>query len=733
MVSQHYGKKFTLPFLRDISYLTNVGVSAAGIVEAAERIGFRTVVTKLNFKNLGGGNYNSSLSVAPLPCIVHWNQNHFVVVYKMSNKNVWVADPSVGKIKLSVPDFEKSWISDEGKGIAILFETTPAFYTASEVSEKKSLGFYALLQYLKPFHALIFQVLLAILSTSAFQLIAPFLTQSIVDVGILNQNLQFIFIILGAQLVLTVLNLSVSFVQSRILLHIGTRINVALITDFLIKLMRLPIAYFDTKTSGDLMQRIGDQSRIESFLTQSSLSIIFSVLTFIISGVLLALFNLTVLFIFLVAAVCYITWIIVFLKRRKELDYVRFQQASENQSNLVELIQGMPEIKLQGSERKRRQKWASIQAKLFNVSLQSLNLAQLQDAGAFFINQSKDLIITVVAAKAVIDGKISFGMLVAIQGLVAQLNAPLQQFIGFIRSWQDAKISLERLNEIQDQADENVFAQNSLGFDDLVFGGGAVETLNATSLQKATSVQRDLIFENVSFRYNALSSDVLKNIDLIIPNGKVTAIVGTSGSGKTTLIKLLLANYPITQGSIKLGNTKLQNIQPKIWKAHCGVVSQEGFIFSDTIANNICECDERIDKNKLLRAVHLANIQEFIEEQTLGFNTKIGAQGLGLSQGQRQRLLIARAVYKNPDFLFFDEATNALDANNERVIVENLNTFFQNRTVVIVAHRLSTVKNADQIIVLERGEIIERGTHTALIAQRGAYYELVKNQLELGE
>lgn len=638
----------------------------------------------------------------------------------------------MGKIKLSVPDFEKSWISDEGKGIAILFETTPAFYTASEVSEKKSLGFYALLQYLKPFHALIFQVLLAILSTSAFQLIAPFLTQSIVDVGILNQNLQFIFIILGAQLVLTVLNLSVSFVQSRILLHIGTRINVALITDFLIKLMRLPIAYFDTKTSGDLMQRIGDQSRIESFLTQSSLRIIFSVLTFIISGVLLALFNLMVLFIFLLAAVCYITWIIVFLKRRKELDYVRFQQASENQSNLVELIQGMPEIKLQGSERKRRQKWASIQAKLFNVSLQSLNLAQLQDAGAFFINQSKDLIITVVAAKAVIDGKISFGMLVAIQGLVAQLNAPLQQFIGFIRSWQDAKISLERLNEIQDQADENVFAQNSLGFDDLVFGGGA-EMLLATSPQNATTIQRDLILQNVSFKYNPLFENVLTDVSLVIPHGKITAIVGTSGSGKTTLIKLLLANYPITQGSIKLGNTKLQNIQPKIWKAHCGVVSQESFIFSDTIANNICECDERIDKNKLLRAVHLANIQEFIEEQTLGYNTKIGAQGLGLSQGQRQRVLIARAVYKNPDFLFFDEATNALDANNERVIVENLNTFFQNRTVVIVAHRLSTVKNADQIVVLERGRIIESGAHTELIQKRGAYFELVKNQLELGE
>ena len=684
-------------------------------------------------KKWGGGELNAALNVAPLPCIVHWNQNHFVVVYKMSKQNVWVADPNSGKYKLSRADFEKSWVSDNGKGIAILLETTPEFYTFEDGIKNNTLGFSSLALYLKPFKGLIIQIFLAILAMSTFQLIAPFLTQSIVDIGIQNQNIHFVFVILGAQIVLGILSLLVSFIQSRILLHIGTRINVALINDFLIKLMRLPIGYFDTKTSGDLMQRIGDQSRIESFLTQSSLSIIFSVLTFFISGFLLAIYSPVILVIFLIAAFLYLTWIIIFLKQRKALDYKRFQQASENQSNLVELIQGMQEIKLQGSERKRRQRWTSIQAKLFNISLQSLNLAQLQDSGAMFINQSKDVIITVVAASAVIEGKISFGMMVAIQALVGQLNAPLQQFIGFIRSWQDAKISLERLNEIQEQPDENALSQNSLGFDDLVFGGGAVETLNVTSLQKATSVQRDLIFENVSFRYNALSSDVLKNIDLIIPNGKVTAIVGTSGSGKTTLLKLLQAFYPPTKGKIKVGKINLQTVQPAAWRKHCGAVSQDSYIFSDSIANNICECDERINKSRLLSAVKMANIEDFIDEQPLGYNTKIGLQGMGVSQGQRQRLLIARAIYKNADFLFFDEATNALDANNERVIVENLNTFFQNRTVVIVAHRLSTVKNADQIIVLERGEIIERGTHTALIAQRGAYYELVKNQLELGE
>jgi ATP-binding cassette, subfamily B, bacterial len=528
-----------------------------------------------------------------------------------------------------------------------------------------------------------------------------------------------------------------------------------LVSDFLIKLMRLPIGFFDTKMTGDLMQRIGDQSRIESFLTQSSLSIVFSFINFIVFSSVLMLYNPTIFMVFAIAALFYITWITLFLRKRKEIDYVRFQQASDNQNTVIELIQGMSEIKLQGSERKRRQLWAGIQAKLFNINLQSLNLGQWQEAGAAFFTQSKDIIITVIAAQAVIEGKMSLGMMMATQYIVGQLNAPLQQFIAFIRAAQDAKISMARLGEIHQQPDENVYAYNPIGLDqlDILRGGVASVSTEPVASALAEPVSTDLSvaalsdksdktgsaeaeatlhIENLTFKYNALNDEVLKNITLTIPHGKVTAIVGTSGSGKTTLVKLLLGMYPPTKGSIKIGKINLQNVTPSVWRQHCGAVMQEGFIFSDTIANNIAESDPFVDRRKLLHAVQVANIQEFVETLPLGYNTTIGARGSGISQGQRQRLLIARAVYKNPNFLFFDEATNALDANNERVIVENLAQFFQNRTVVVVAHRLSTVKNADQIVVLEKGEMVEMGTHTELVEKRGAYFNLVKNQLELG-
>jgi ATP-binding cassette subfamily B protein len=512
--------------------------------------------------------------------------------------------------------------------------------------------------------------------------------------------------------------------------------------------MRLPIGFFDTKMTGDLMQRIGDQSRIESFLTQSSLSIVFSFINFIVFSIVLMLYNPTIFMIFGVAALCYIAWITLFLKKRKEIDYIRFQQASDNQNSLIELIQGMSEIKLQGSERKRRQLWAGIQAKLFNINLKSLNLGQWQDAGAAFFTQSKDIIITAIAAQAVIEGKMSLGMMMATQYIVGQLNAPLQQFIAFIRAAQDAKISMERLGEIHQQPDENAFSYNPIGLEQLqILRGGIASAspepilsnlLNNAATDKSVFTDSDksaatLYIENLSFKYNHLNDEVLKNINLTLPQGKVTAIVGTSGSGKTTLVKLLLGMYPPTKGYIKVGNINFQNVTPSQWRQHCGAVMQEGFIFSDTIANNIAESDPYIDRRKLLHAVQVANIQAFIETLPLGYNTIIGARGSGISQGQRQRLLIARAVYKNPNFLFFDEATNALDANNERIIVENLAHFFQNRTVVVVAHRLSTVKNADQIVVLEKGELVELGTHTELVEKRGAYFNLVKNQLELGD
>jgi ATP-binding cassette, subfamily B, bacterial len=751
MVAEHYGKQYTLPYLREHCHLSREGVSALGIMQGGEAIGLSSLSAKVSYdKNLSKGiptEEEGCLLNAPLPCVAHWNQNHFVVIYKVTQHAVWVADPASGKFKLKRSDFERSWLSDNQQGVIILFETSPEFFNKHNPTPSVSTGFSSLYTYLNPYRGLITQLVIAMLLGSLFQLILPFLTQSIVDIGIENQNIGFIYLILAGQVMLFLSQLIVNFIQNRILLHIGTRINVALVSDFLIKLMRLPIGFFDTKMTGDLMQRIGDQSRIESFLTQSSLSIVFSFINFIVFSSVLMLYNPTIFMVFAIAAVCYIAWITLFLRKRKEIDYLRFQQASDNQNTVIELIQGMPEIKLQGSERKRRQLWAGIQAKLFNINLKSLNLGQWQEAGAAFFTQSKDIIITVIAAQAVIEGKMSLGMMMATQYIVGQLNAPLQQFIAFIRAAQDAKISMARLGEIHQQPDENVHAYNPIGLDQLdILRGGVASVLTepvSTDLSVAAlsdksdktgsaEAEATLHIENLTFKYNALNDEVLKNISLTIPHGKVTAIVGTSGSGKTTLVKLLLGMYPPTKGSIKIGKINLQNVTPSVWRQHCGAVMQEGYIFSDTIANNIAESDPFVDRRKLLHAVQVANIQEFVETLPLGYNTTIGARGSGISQGQRQRLLIARAVYKNPSFLFFDEATNALDANNERVIVENLAQFFQNRTVVVVAHRLSTVKNADQIVVLEKGEIVEIGTHTELVEKRGAYFNLVKNQLELG-
>ena len=724
MIARHHGKSYALPYLRALCHLSREGVSALGITEGAENIGFQVMTVKVTYESLKKD--EACLLGAPLPCIAHWNQNHFVVVYRVTRRHVWVSDPASGRYKLHRTDFERSWATDAQQGALILFDTTPAFYNHEGTTPSVNANFSRLFGYLQPHKGLIFQLGLGMLLSSGLQLIFPFLMQSIVDIGVQNRNFEFITLVLIGQLLIFMGQTVVTFIQNRILLHIGTRINISLITDFLIKLMRLPLGFFDTKMTGDLMQRIGDQSRIETFLTQSSLSIIFSVFNFLVFSIILSLYNTAIFMAFISAAVLYLAWIIFFLRQRKQIDYVRFQAMSNNSSSLIELIQGMPEIKLQGSERKRRDAWRRIQAQLFHISLKSLRLAQIQDGGASIINQSKDIFISFLAAKAVIDGQMTLGMMLSTQYIVGQLNAPLQQFIGFIRSAQDAKISMERLSEIHEQPDEDALSS----VNNLMSSHESMIIPQGTALM---NMKGDIKFENVSFRYSAINDDVLKNVTLTIPDGKVTAIVGTSGSGKTTLVKLLLGFYPPTKGRLRIGNTDLCHITPSVWRRQCGAVMQDGYIFSDTIANNAGESDEHVDLTKLLNAVQVANIQPFIESLPLGYNTKIGISGNGISQGQRQRLLIARAVYKNPQFLFFDEATNALDANNERVIVENLAQFFQNRTVVVVAHRLSTVKNADQIVVLEQGEVVEIGTHSELVAVKGAYFNLVKNQLELGE
>ncbi len=708
IIAKHYGKSYSLQTIRERSYITREGVSLLGISDAAESIGFRTLAAKIPFDKLK--------EEAPTPFIAHWRQRHFVVVYGFKRGKVLVSDPAHGLVKFTKEEFLDGWISDkdsgEETGVVLLMETTPEFYAQDEEDKMKNAGFRFFFRYLNPYKKFIVQLVLGMVVGSLLQLIFPFLTQSIVDIGIYNQDLNFVTLILVAQLMLYLSRTTVEFIRSWILLHIGTRINISIISDFLIKLMKLPMSFFDTKMIGDLLQRIGDHRRIESFLTSSTLNILFSFVNLIVFAIVLGYYNLTIFTIFFIGSAVYVAWILIFMKKRRELDYKRFDQMSDNQSSLIQLITGMQEIKLHNSEKQKRWEWERIQAKLFKVSVKSLALDQYQQAGSTFINEIKNIFISFVAAKAVIDGNLTLGEMLAIQYIIGQLNAPINQLVSFIHNAQDAKISLERLGEIHSKEDEEDVRESKL----TIFPED--QSLNVHQL---------------SFKYEGPHSEaVLRNIDLKIPEGKITAIVGASGSGKTTLVKLLLRFYEPTEGELRLGDIALSTFSNRLWREKCGAVLQDGFIFSDTIAKNIAVSDEYIDKERLIYSVKTANIQGFIESLPLGYNTKIGNDGHGLSQGQRQRILIARAVYKNPEYMFFDEATNALDANNEKIIMENLDRFFEGRTVIVVAHRLSTVKNADQIIVLDNGVITEVGNHRTLTDKRGDYYNLVKNQLELG-
>ncbi len=715
MIAKFYGKTYSLQTLRDKCHITREGVSMLGISDAAESIGFKTLGVKVDVNQL--------INDVPLPCIAHWKQDHFIVLYKITyqkrNKKkepvFHVADPGHGLLKYSEQEFLLSWAStksgDTEKGLCLLFEPGPDFYASEDEPINKS-GFGYLLAYLKPYKKYIVQLVLGLFLVSLIQLIFPFLTQALVDIGINLQIKSFIFLVLIAQLVLLISRSSVEFIRSWILLHLSARINISLISDFLAKLMKLPVAFFDTKVTGDLIQRIQDHQRIEQFLTGSSLSVIFSAFNLFIFGLVLLFYHWLIFLIFMAGSALYVSWVTVFLNRRRILNHKMFAQLSANQSNVFQLITAMQEIKLNNCEKQKRWEWENIQARIFNINVKSLALSQYQQAGAMLINELKNIIITILAAYSVLDGQITLGMMLGIQYIIGQLNGPLEQLTLFIHNAQDAKISLERLGEIHLKEDEE-----------------PAEAARLVSLP----LKRDIHLRNVSFQYEGPHSEfALKNISLDISENKITAIVGTSGSGKTTLVKLLLGFYPPTDGTIKVGDTFLSAIDARYWRQNCGVVMQDGYIFSDTIARNIAMADDPIDLKKLLHSAEVANIREFVESLPLSYNTRIGNEGHGLSQGQKQRILIARAVYKNPAFIFFDEATNALDANNELLIMRNLEQFFKEKTVVIVAHRLSTVKNADQIIVLEKGIMIESGRHDDLIRERGSYYNLVKNQLELG-
>ena len=712
MVATFYGRHFSLQYLRENCFISRQGVSMLGISEAAEKLGMHTIGLHIPISRL--------IEDVPLPCIIHWNQNHFVVLYRIEKSKkghmFHVADPAGSKVTYTEEEFKRCWLSGrndgEDEGVTLCLEPTPDFYNRSDEvddnQDRRSMLF--LFQYLRPYKKLILQLFIGLGTGSLIQLILPFLTQSIVDFGITNQDLGYIYLVLIAQMVLVISSTSVEFIRGWILLHIGMRVNISLISDYLAKLMRLPIAYFDTKMTGDILQRINDHTRIQEFLTNTSLSTLFSIVNIIIFGLVILFYNWMIFSIFFIGSGLYAIWVWVFMKRRAVLDHKMFAQNSANQSNMVQLVGGMQEIKLNGCEQQKRWEWEHIQARIYRITVKGLALSQYQQSGGVLINQMKNAVITALVAALVIKGNITLGMMLSIQYIIGQLNSPVDQLIGFVRKYQDAKLSLDRLQEIYTKDDERP----------------AGKTLIA-DIKNA-----DIKIEHLSFRYDKLNEKpTLDDISLTIPKGRTTAIVGLSGSGKTTLLKMILGFYEPDKGKVVLGNSDISNYDKREWRKHCGTVMQDGFIFSDTIARNIAPGEERIDEERMRDAANTANIRDFIEELPLGYNTKIGAEGHGLSMGQKQRILIARAVYKNPEFIFMDEATNSLDANNEHLIMEKLNRFMKGRTSIVIAHRLSTVRDADNIVVLQGGKICEQGTHEELISSQGVYYTLVKNQLNV--
>lgn len=711
MICKHFGRKFSLDFLSKLCFATNEGVSLLGINDAANKLGLKTLCVKASM---------NELDQISLPAILHWNQKHFVVLYKIKKgRKYYIADPGKGLTAYTNEEMREYWLSTNSKGVekgvVMMLEPASHFYdtkNASGTNEKEIHSFRFLYGYVRRYYKYFGMIAVGLALGSIIQLVLPFLTQAIVDKGIKHQDLNIILLILFGQLMLTISRTVIDFLRRWILLRISMKINISLISDFFIKLLKLPMSFFDTKLMGDLMQRMNDHGRVNNFLTQNVLNIVFSLLTLIVFSVVLVIYDKLVFLAFLIGSMLYGVWVALFLKRRKVIDYELFEQQAINNNRTYEFITSMQEIKLQDCEQRKRQEWEHIQKDLFKIQQKSLRLQQQEEAGGIFINELKNIAITVMSAAAVIEGNMTLGMMLAVQYIIGQLCSPVEQLMDFFYSIQDVKISLERINEIHSMEDENGKA-------------GLLTSIKQKS--KGINIQ------NVIFKYNPhVLTKTIDHVDIQIPQGKVTAIVGASGSGKTTLIKLILGYYSVIEGRICIGSTNINDVNKQWWRCQCGVVMQDGVIFSESIARNIAVDDAEIDQVRLLEAAKISCIFDYVMGLPLKFDTKIGRDGIGLSQGQKQRILIARAVYKNPEYIFLDEATNSLDANNERKIVENLDRFYKGKTVVIVAHRLSTVKNADQIVVIDHGKVVETGTHDTLTLKKGAYFQLVKNQLELG-
>jgi len=718
MVTEFYGKYYSLDFLRDECFITREGVSLLGVNQAAEKIGFRTIMAKVTLESLK--------EECPLPAILHWNQEHFVVLYKIKEKKYSInkqdgpqyviADPAHGITKIKEADFLKCWqTSENNKGVALLLEPTAAFFDVKDESSSNKSEFKFLLSYLRPFKKTMLLLALCMLLSVGVTIALPYFTKGLIDKGIISKSYSFILLFAVSQLLLYISSSVLDIVQGWLLLHMNAKISLNIISDFLKKLLRLPIRFFDSKSVGDVSQRINDHHRIEGFLTSDIISTLFSMLQIVIFSFILLSYKFSLWVAFVLFSAAGIVWILLFQKKRKQLDYMRFIQNKTTQEKLFELVVGMQEIKLFGNETSKRWEWEQLQMRQYRLNIKSLKLEQYQQSGFVFFSHLKNILISFLAAVSVMNGQISLGVMLSVSFIVGQTNGPLQQLIKFFKSAQDAKLSFSRLQEVHQKDDEEKDDSSSF------------------KPENDEDAHKSVYLNNVGFQYQGPRSPfVLKNIDLIIPKGKITAIVGESGSGKTTLMKLLLGFYQPTQGEIIIGDVPLANFSPKWWRRQCGTVMQDGYIFYDTITKNIALDSNDTDYEKFEKSVKVSNVNEFVEQLPLMYNTKIGSSGMGLSGGQKQRILIARAVYKNPSYLFFDEATSSLDANNETAIMNSLDDFFIGKTVVIIAHRLSTVKNADQIIVLEKGRIVETGNHQSLTINKGKYFELVKNQLELG-